>query len=109
MRRDKALAEAAAKTLAPASRSPTARRPPVPSQYQLTWRNLPRDVKFMAVGLVVILLAGLGFLFVPYRQKPIAPLLGWSEPTSPRKPVPTPSPTPSPESKKKKKKGWLPW
>jgi hypothetical protein len=108
MQRQAALAEAAAKKRAVMPGSAPATRPPVPAPYRFSWRSLPRDIKLMAIGLVVVLLAGLGWLFVPRRANPITPLLGWSEPTSPRKVVPpTPRPTPTPVGKKKK--GWLPW
>lgn len=82
-----------------------------PSLYRFSWRALPREIKLMAVGLVVVLLLGLGWLFVvPYRPKPIVPLLGWSEPTSPRKERPTPTPSPrTPGQPAPRKKGWLPW
>jgi hypothetical protein len=85
-------------------------RAPVPSLHRFSWRGLPRELKLMAVGLAVVLLLGLGWVFmVPYRPQPIVPLLGWSEPTSPR-PRPTPSPSPRGSGQPKpEKKGWLPW
>ena len=83
----------------------------VPSPYELSWRGLPREFKLTAVGLVLVLLLGLGWLIlVPYRPKAIVPLLGWSEPSSPRKEVPTPTPSPQvPGRPAPQKKGWLPW
>jgi hypothetical protein len=75
---------------------------PIPAAYRFSWRSLPRDVKFMAIGLVLVLVVGLGWLvFVPFRPKPIIPVLGWSEPTGPRKPIPTPTPRPRPAKKKR--------
>ncbi len=86
-------------------------RAPVPSLYRFSWRGLPGEIKLMAVGLVVVLLLGLGWLvLVPWRPKPIVPLLGWSEPTSRRNPSPAPLPSPRPPGQPKpQKKGWLPW
>jgi hypothetical protein len=85
--------------------------PRIPDQYRFSWRRVPRDVKLMAIGLVVVSLAAIGYLFVPWKTRPVVPLLGWSEPPQGRpSPPPTtirrrgvPSPSPSP------KKGWLPW
>jgi len=82
---------------------------PVPPQYRFSWRTLPRDVKLLAVGIILVLLSGIGWLFVPWRPKPIVPLLGWSEPTSSR-PLPTPPPrkSPAPPPSPSGKKGWQP-
>ena len=98
--------------------TPTAPRP-LPDAYRFSWRSLPRDIKMLAISFIVVMLAGIAWLFTPWRPKPIAPLLGWSEPTAAPTPRPTatprptptrrpppgqnPSPTPSP------KKGFWPW
>jgi hypothetical protein len=68
---------------------------PVPAIYRFSWRALPRDLKLLAIGLVVVIVGSIAWLFVPWRPKPIVPLLGWSEPTSSR-PLPTPPPRKSP-------------
>jgi hypothetical protein len=110
MRRDAALAASAAASRAQVAAAPAAERPPLPPEYRFSWRRLPRDIKLIAVGLILVLLLGLGWLFVPWRPTPIPPLLGWSEPTSGRKPTPPPKAKPRPANKKAgKKKGWFPW
>jgi hypothetical protein len=82
----------------------------VPSPYRFSWRRLPGEIKLMAIGLVLVLLLGLAFLvLVPHRPTAVVPLLGWSEPRTPRR---EPSPSPSPATAKQpapQKKGWLPW
>ena len=83
---------------------------PVPPQYRFSWRGLPRDLKLLAIGLILVLVGSIAWLFVPWRPKPVVPLLGWSEPLS-SKPPPTPPPRKSPEPSPSPaaKKGWLPW
>jgi hypothetical protein len=114
--REEALAAPAPS--APVRRSP---RPPLPPSYRFSWRALPRDLKFLAVVVVLVVLGGLVTLFaprVPWQSKPVPPLLGWSEPPSPRpKPTPTaraarvrPSPRASPSpSPGTEKKSWWPF
>jgi hypothetical protein len=106
MRREAALAAPLAQRRGPAAPVPEAAKARLPPEYRFSWRRLPRDVKLMAVGLIAVLLLGLGWLFVPWRPTPVPPLLGWSEPTSGRKPPP---PKASPRPRGQKKKGWLPW
>lgn len=110
MTREAALAAAHNAAVGPVA-GPTPDGPTALSPYRFSWRGLPREVKLMAVGLVLVLLLGLGWLIlVPYRPKAIVPLLGWSEPTSPRKERPLPSPSPkAPGQPAPQKKGWLPW
>jgi hypothetical protein len=112
MRREAALAAPVA------DRSPRAAPPlgtmatpkvPVPAIYRFSWRALPRDLKLLAIGLVLVVVGSIAWLFVPWHPKPIVPLLGWSEPTSSR-PLPTPPPRkPEPSPSPAGKKGWLPW
>ena len=83
---------------------------PVPPQYRFSWRGLPRDLKLLAIGLVLVLVGGVAWLFVPWRPKPVVPLLGWSEPVSGQaRPTPPPRTHPAPAPSPKAKKGWLPW
>ena len=83
---------------------------PVPALYRFSWHSLPRDLKFLAIGLVLVLVGGVAFLFVPWRPKPTVPLLGWSEPVSGQpRPTPPPRKSPAPAASPAPKKGWLPW
>ena len=83
---------------------------PVAPQYRFSWRGLPRDIKVLAISLVIVLVCGLAWLFVPSRPKAMVPLLGWSEPlASPRGATPPPRKGPQPSPSPSGKKGWLPW
>ena len=112
MRREAALAAPVAdRPLRPTPPLGTMATPavPLPAQYRFSWRALPRDVKLIAVGLVLVLLAGIGWLFVPWRPKPIVPLLGWSELTpSKRRPTPPPRKSPEPPPSPSRQKGGQP-
>ena len=113
MRREAALAAPVAN--ASARRGPplaTMATPqvPVPPQYRFSWRGLPRDLKLLAIGLILVLVGSIAWLFVPWRPKPLVPLLGWSEPLSSKpRPNPTPRKSPEPSPSPAAKKGWLPW
>lgn len=63
------------------------------------WNDFTWDLKALAIGVVVVSLLGLAWLFVPRKEEPIAPVLGIVAPA----PSPSPSPTP------KAKRWWWPW
>jgi len=69
-----------------------------PALGELGW-----DVKGPAVGLVVVALAGIAWLFSPHRPDPIHPVLGYTDSPPPASPAPSPRrPVPPPLFK-------LPW
>jgi hypothetical protein len=67
------------------------------------WADLTWDLRALVIGIVVILLAGVGWVFVPRTEAPIVPVLGVLAPA----PSPSPSPTPKPPAKAKRR--WWPW
>jgi hypothetical protein len=92
--------------------------PALPGPY-LSWKDLPRDIKLLAVGFALVVLAGFGWLFTPWKPQPIHPLLGWSAPAPSPGPIVKPTPTPKPKAKRKPprapspspgaKKSFWPW
>jgi hypothetical protein len=72
------------------------------------WRELPGDIKAFAIGIVLVTILAIVWLFVPHRPTPITPVLGWSGTVTPPTPKPTPRPSPSPRYPPTKKK-WFPW
>ncbi|PYQ24088.1 MAG: hypothetical protein DMF79_02530 [Acidobacteria bacterium] len=53
------------------------------------------DIKGLAIGLVVVAVLGLTWLFLPHRPDPIVPVLGFADH------VPTPPPSPPPKTPRK--------
>lgn len=69
------------------------------------WRDLTWDMKALAIGVLLVAVLGLVWLFVPRRPERIVPVLGIVAPAP--SPSPTPKPTPRPTAKPKRR--WLPW
>jgi hypothetical protein len=99
MPRARAEELAAAAAAAPAERRPPRRTRQVsPGRF---FAALPPDVKTLAVGAALVMVAGFGWMVFGPRRPPSTPaLLGWVDPGPP--PVPKPTPTPRPPLK-------LPW
>jgi hypothetical protein len=57
--------------------------------------DVPGDVKALLAGMVLVILAGLGWLVFGPRPEPIPPVLGVVDPGPPPASEPTPSPTPA--------------
>jgi len=87
-----AAASRAARRPAPQAWTPRPR--PVP-RTPLTW-----DLKALIIGLVVVFILAIAWMFVPWRPSPIVPVLGVQVPAPPGKATPRPStprpPTPRP-------------
>jgi hypothetical protein len=98
MTRQRAEAQAA-EAAAEAEVSPTPSRPARP-RHRGPHAPLPRDVKALLAGLVLVIVAGIGWLAFGPSPEPVTPLLGFVDSGPP--PAPTPTPPPSPAFK-------LPW
>ena len=113
VRREAALTAPVANPLArgvPALATMATPQVPLPPQSRFSWRGLPTDLKLLAIGLILVLVGSIGWLFVPRRPAPMVPLLGWSEPLSSQgRPTPPPRTSPAPSPSPSAKKGWLPW
>jgi hypothetical protein len=86
------LAAAGAESEAVQAPPPVAARRPVRRGPRT---SLPKDVKALLVGMVIVVLAGVGWLAFGPRPKPIPPVLGVVDPGPPAAPKPTPRPTPA--------------
>lgn len=81
-------------------------RPPRPTRaipWGEVWAGLTWDLRALLLGVVVVLAAGVAWLFVPRAQAPIVPVLGVIAP------APSPAPTPTPKPPGAPKRRWLPW
>jgi hypothetical protein len=85
-------AEAQAATQAQAGRPPAAR--PARRGPRTPAAPLPRDVKVLLSGVVLMAVLGLGWLVFGPAPDPVAPVLGFVDAGPPPAPRPTPSPTP---------------
>lgn len=70
---------------------------------------LPWEVKAAIVGLVVVVLLAVVWLFLPARPAPIHPVLGFSEPVSKPSPVASPTSRPKPGASPSPKSRWKLW
>ncbi len=97
MTRERAEARAAAAEASPAVGRPA---PLAPLARRGPRAPLPGDVRAILAGLVLVVVAAVGWLAFGPRPEPMAPVLGFVDTGPP--PVPTPEPSPTPAFK-------LPW
>jgi hypothetical protein len=93
---ERAQADAAARLEAEAlAERAVARRPrPGPRLPPVKAGPMPTDVRLMLIGVVIVAVAGLGWLFFGPRPEPIRPVLGFVDAGPPPAVGATPPPTP---------------
>jgi len=67
----------------------------VRNPYEFRWSSLPGDVKALLVGVALVAILGVGWLFFGPAPTPIAPVLGYVDAGPPPAPRPTPRPRPA--------------